>query len=104
MDLSEGVSIVAAALYLIRSPLRKDYEAESDLEAQADLTQIGDNPVNGESTCMLLEKKYSFLPRDSKRKEPKLEWQGGLFDCSSDHSDAVQHFGDSVFLGGTWKD
>jgi len=81
----------AAGLYLILSPLGKDYE--SDLEVQADLTQIGDNSVKGKTA--LLEKRFSFLERESKRMEPKPEWQGGLFDCWSDRSVAFS----STFCG-----
>lgn len=76
----------AAGIYLTLSPLAKDYETEGDLEADANLTQTGDNSVKGRPTYMVPERRYFFRARESKIIEPKPEWQGGLFDIWDDPS------------------
>lgn len=78
----------AAGIYVIVSPLGKDYETEDDPEAgvitNAEHSQSDVNSVNGKRLTTMLERRYSFADRESKRVESKPEWKGGLFDCWTD--------------------
>lgn len=78
----------AAGIYVIASPLGKDYETKDDLEAgvvtNAEQNQSDLNSVDGKRLTSLLERRYSFACRESKRVESKPEWKGGLFDCWTD--------------------
>uniref|UniRef100_A0A0D6QR86 Uncharacterized protein n=1 Tax=Araucaria cunninghamii TaxID=56994 RepID=A0A0D6QR86_ARACU len=75
-----------AGLYLILSPLGKEYDI--DLEAggitDVEVIESGDSFSKAKPISKMLEKRYSFVVRENKRMEPKPEWQGGLFDFSSD--------------------
>jgi hypothetical protein len=94
-------SPIAASLYLIFSPLRKDYE--SDLDVQTDLTQIGDNSVKGKLHVCFLKRDTLFLKE--RVKEWNLNRNGREVYLTIGvivllHS--LQHFLGSVFSGGTW--
>eukprot|EP00268_Persea_americana_P008610 TRINITY_DN13357_c0_g1_i5.p1 TRINITY_DN13357_c0_g1~~TRINITY_DN13357_c0_g1_i5.p1 ORF type:complete len:585 (+),score=107.58 TRINITY_DN13357_c0_g1_i5:403-2157(+) len=83
-----SVAIAAPAIagvYSILSPLGRDYELQTDQEAQDQIGGDVDNSVNLRRKS--LERKYSFWSRDGEKvAESRPEWKGGLFDLWEDIS------------------
>ncbi|KAI3958116.1 hypothetical protein MKW98_020758 [Papaver atlanticum] len=77
-------SVAFAGVYTIVSPLGKDYECETDVEAQNQLIESqGDKPITDRRKSF--EKRFSFAVRDDQRVvENNPEWSGGLFDLWDD--------------------
>lgn len=82
-----SVAIAAPAIagvYSILSPLGKDYESETDEEAQVQIT-TGEGP--GKLRSKSLAKRYSFAIRDEQRiAETRPQWSGGILDFWDDIS------------------
>ncbi|KAJ6831106.1 uncharacterized protein M6B38_350340 [Iris pallida] len=81
-----------ASVYNILSPLGKEYETETDQEAQ-NMGTVSDVKKPGNMRSKSLEKRYSFIVRDNQRvEESRPEWVGGLFDIWDDISLAYLSF------------
>ncbi|KAJ6806434.1 uncharacterized protein M6B38_174485 [Iris pallida] len=81
-----------ASVYNILSPLGKEYETETDQEAQ-NMGTVSDVKKAGNMRSKSLEKRYSFIVRDNQRvEESRPEWVGGLFDIWDDISLAYLSF------------
>lgn len=81
-----------ASVYNILSPLGKDYETETDHEAQ-NLGTGSDDQRPANMRLKSFEKRYSFIVRDDQRvAESRPEWVGGLFDLWDDISLAYLSF------------
>ncbi|XP_058082874.1 uncharacterized protein LOC131230867 [Magnolia sinica] len=98
VGLCVSVAIAAPAIagvYSILSPLGKEYESETDHEAQNQVVGIdSDKPMHLRTKS--LQKRYSFVLKDSQRTpESRPEWRGGLFDLWDDISTAYL----SLFCG-----
>ncbi|KAI3974697.1 hypothetical protein MKX01_004426 [Papaver californicum] len=75
-------SVAFAGVYTIVSPLGKEYEPETDEEAQNQIIE-SQRPINERRKS--LEKRFSFAVRDNQRVvENNPEWSGGLFDLWDD--------------------
>ncbi|KAJ7569520.1 hypothetical protein O6H91_01G082000 [Diphasiastrum complanatum] len=92
--LSSAIGCAAAAgIYNIVSPLGKDF-AEEEADETLDICEKGREesgmPISsrkGKRAYWLLERKFSFASREGKLVE-NPEWQGGLFDFTSDPGSA----------------
>ncbi|KAF6174073.1 hypothetical protein GIB67_020255 [Kingdonia uniflora] len=74
-----------AGLYSFLSPLGRDYEPETDHEAQVTTIVDENRPLN--LRVKSLQKRFSFASRDDQRvPENRPEWRGGLFDFWEDIS------------------
>ncbi|KAK1320425.1 hypothetical protein QJS10_CPA03g01022 [Acorus calamus] len=86
-----SVSFLAAALasvYNILSPLGREYDSETDEEAQAQAQALTiEEGKPNQLRSKTFEKKYSFAIRDTQRvEETRPTWIGGLFDLWDDVS------------------
>ncbi|KAH6792711.1 PLAC8 family protein [Perilla frutescens var. hirtella] len=75
-----------AGVYTMLSPLGKDYETETDEEAQIPVT-TEDSSSREQSRRQSLEKRFSFAIRDEERTvETTPQWSGGILDFWDDIS------------------
>ncbi|KAG8380925.1 hypothetical protein BUALT_Bualt06G0067300 [Buddleja alternifolia] len=68
-----------AGIYSMLSPIGKDYETETDEEAQISVSRQ-------DQRRMSLEKRFSFALRDDERVENRPKWSGGVLDFWDDIS------------------
>lgn len=89
-----------ASVYSILSPLGKEYDTETDLEAQGQVTCTEDHRPSNNLRLKSLEKQYSFIRDDQRTLETAPRWIGGLFDIWDDISTAYLSIFCSCFVFG----